>query len=597
VGSAKRWLRPAIWLAAGLALGSAVALWRKAPSPALDAGRIQRVTFDPGRSYMPTLSRDGKLLAYASDRAGQGNLDIWVQQTAGGMPIRLTDDPGDDDMPDISPDGSQISFHSTRAGEGVYVVPTLGGTARLVAQGGRQPRFSPDGSRISYWTGNYRGSLSVLGAATYVVPLAGGAPVRVAPGFATARNAVWSPDGGALLLVGRDKSTGPLTATFDWWWAPVDGRAPVRTGAFDQRDLRSAADAERVFLGAWTESGVLYTEDGTIWLQPMSPTSGRLTGPARLLASGAGVYSDPSMSRDGQIVFAMPATERVIERLPLNSPAPAIRLYADGQEHNFRASQTSDGNTIVFERASGTQREIWQKNIRSGEQQIIQAVKSDSQVNATVSQDGSRIAFAVSRAGYVVETSGGVPKPVCDQCSLYGFLSDNRRVLAVDAGHPRIRLFDVIAGTGQDVVATSKGRVDRPSPSPNDRWIAFRAFSGEAGKTFVAPLTPGRPATPDSAAQIDEPTTSGRPCGWSPDSSVLYLLLDTDGSRDLWGQRIDTASGRPAGKPYLVRHLHGSSVLGIGTSYGNAISPAGFLYEANAVTGNIWRLTANPASR
>ena len=32
---------------------------------------------------------------------------------------------------------------------------------------------------------------------------------------------------------------------------------------------------------------------------------------------------------------------------------------------------------------------------------------------------------------------------------------------------------------------------------------------------------------------VDEPTTTGRPAGWSLDGSVLYLLLDADGFRCL----------------------------------------------------------------
>ena len=78
-------------------------------------------------------------------------------------------------------------------------------------------------------------------------------------------------------------------------------------------------------------------------------------------------------------------------------------------------------------------------------------------------------------------------------------------------------------------------------------------------------------------------------CGWSPDSSTLYLLLDADGYRDLWGQKIDGAS-RPIGKPFVVRHLHHSN--GVSTSFGNAITAQGFLYESTRVTSNLWRLEA-----
>ncbi len=74
-------------------------------------------------------------------------------------------------------------------------------------------------------------------------------------------------------------------------------------------------------------------------------------------------------------------------------------------------------------------------------------------------------------------------------------------------------------------------------------------------------------------------------------SAVLYLLLDTDGFRDLWGQRIDGVSGRLEGKPYVVRHLH-ERANRVSTSFGNAITAEGFLYETSRRTGNLWRLSS-----
>src|SRR5882672_8567086 len=92
-------------------------------------------------------SPDGKLVAYASDRAGEGNLDIWVHPlTQGARPIRLTNDPSDDLDPSFSPDGGQIVFHSRRADGGIYLVPSLGGDERLLVRGGYFPRFSTSGS-------------------------------------------------------------------------------------------------------------------------------------------------------------------------------------------------------------------------------------------------------------------------------------------------------------------------------------------------------------------------------------------------------------------------------------------------------------------
>ena len=146
-GRVTRW---APWLVALVTVFAAAALElqrfrTRSTAELVGEATMERLTYDAGFTEMPALSPDGRLLAYTSDRAGRGDLDIWVQQMPGGVPLRLTDDPADDASPDLSPDGSQIVFRSERAGGGVYIVPALGGPARLLVPDGQRPRFSPMG--------------------------------------------------------------------------------------------------------------------------------------------------------------------------------------------------------------------------------------------------------------------------------------------------------------------------------------------------------------------------------------------------------------------------------------------------------------------
>ena len=102
--------------------------------------------------WQPTLSRDGKLLAYVSG-VGSDPPHIWLQQTAGGQAIPVTSGSDPDYVPDFSPDGTHIAFYSERRGGGIYIAPTLPGEPRLLVASptAANPRFSPTGERVLYW--------------------------------------------------------------------------------------------------------------------------------------------------------------------------------------------------------------------------------------------------------------------------------------------------------------------------------------------------------------------------------------------------------------------------------------------------------------
>jgi serine/threonine protein kinase len=601
--SARRWNPKKIAIAAGLialtALGiSAIHLMdRRIPPPAggSSSAAIERITYDAGTTIDPAVSPDGRLLAYASNRASDANLDIWVQQAGSGSALRLTDDPADHSVPDFSPDGSQIVFRSEGGGGGVYTLPALGGPARLVAAEGRRPRFSPDGKQIAYWAGQWRGFARNGYSGVFIIPLAGGAPLRIVPDFTMARDPVWAPDGHSLLILGRRDLKSPLLDTFDWWWVPLDGRPPVKIGLFGSLALNGAEP----YPDSWTQSGVVFHLSDSIWTVPV--VEGRITAPPRRLASVIGNIRTTAVSPDGALVAAVTENQRVIERAPIGERTntdPPVKLYTDAHTVTMRASETADGARIVFELDFPKYRELWLKDLRHHEQQMLVHVDSPAQVSGVISPDGKHVVYTVGAAlehgnGQLIETSGGVPRQLCQVCGLHGFLSDNHRVLAVWDDHHTIGTIDTVTGDKVELIRDREGALDRPHASPDDRWLAFRQLIGDVYKSFLVPLTPGHAAARSTWQQIQEPTATGRPAGWSLDSRVLYLLLDTDGFRCLWGQRVDPVTGRLAGSPFAVRHFHASvnnTGQAMSTSYGNPITADGFMYEDMNVIGNLWRL-------
>jgi serine/threonine protein kinase len=83
-----------------MAVGAGI-WWETRISQKISVPALVRLTSDAGLTTDPALSWDGKFLAYASDRSGEGNLDIYVKQVGGGEPLRLTRGPGDKRTPGV----------------------------------------------------------------------------------------------------------------------------------------------------------------------------------------------------------------------------------------------------------------------------------------------------------------------------------------------------------------------------------------------------------------------------------------------------------------------------------------------------------------
>ncbi len=574
---------------------------RRSSAPQQAQGPVlTRLTSDTGLTTQPAVSPKGDLLAYASDRSGEGNLDIWVQQIGSGQPLRLTRHEADDEEPAFSPDGTRIAFRSGREGGGIYVIPALGGEGRLLVREGRRPRFSPDGTQILYWTGRDFGKI-------YVVPSTGGAPRPVRPDFYSARNPVWSPDGKYILFHGSKERNELIEAeSYDWWVSPVKEGPPVRTSAVPLLRGQGAAPAARIFLpDLWlpeTNEVVFSARLGdttNLWKLAISPASGRVTGAPHRLTFGTGVEVSASAGAPGRLVFASLTNNLDVFGLPIDADQAKLQgelqRWTNDPALDMQASVSADGKRMAFASTRSGNLDVWWKDLASGREAPL-TLGSWQEFSPLLSQDGSKVAYVAgdsskpsihlvhigSEAGGGIQS--GAPERLCEDCGTpYGWSSDGKKLLYAHWGPPaHVRVIDLTSRQSLELLRHSKHNVWSARFSPDDRWVAFNV---QPGGLYVARFQGGPIAATDWTA-----VTDFGPGSWSPDGQVLYLLPTQDGFRCLWYLRLDPATKKPAGPPQPLYHFHRArlSMMNLEGSPSLSVARDKIVFTLEELTGNIW---------
>ena len=610
-GTPKRSRRRGLEVVAGLAAIAAAAavwlLWSSDEAFDLRVGPMTRLTSDGGLASGPTISPDGRLIAYASDRGGDG-LDIWVQQSSGGPPVRLTASPEADYDPEISPDGSLVAFRSERNPAGVYVVPALGGDARLIAPAGRAPKFSPDGGTIAFWLGSWLAPRGVNNIRRIgIVPTVGGDVRELSTDLASVGDPVWAPDGRSLLAFGRRATTGDLQT--DWWMITPGEGAARRTGAY------ARLEAAGIDVGAiddqptpeqWTEDGVLFvgrasaSDARAIWSIPLDQRTGIPGARPVQVTTTTAVDESPSVARDGRLVFSAQSEDFGLFGLPLDADAGRadgpLRLLRPFGARTGRSAISRDGRTLVFYLTLLGRSELWVRELASGRERQL-AVTQAAFLNPVISPDGLAAAYTVTRVatggsggrgdGYVIALGGGTPRRVCETCEVWSWL---------DAGHvfihgPSVRelyLLNLNTGSRQPLVTASEF-VDRPLITPDRRFLLLNV----GPDSILAPFRPERPLAEDElkAGVVLDRRYVGRHAGMSPDGRIIYLLLESDGFRCLYALRIDPMTGVATGEPAPVYHFHDPRLQWGSTGLGNAVADGWFVSNQSSSSGDIWMTT------
>lgn len=614
-----------IWIAAilllAVALGSSPWWWPRVwTQPSVHEPGLTQLTSDSGLSAYPAISQDGRLLAFASDRSGEGNLDIWVQHVGGGEPIRLTQHEADDYDPEFSPDAAKIAFRSDREGGGIYLVSSLGGGAQLIAPRGRNPRFSPDGRWLLYWEGDDGAGFIPNSSKIYVLSASGGTARLLHPEFSAARYPLWTNDGKQVLFLGRLDPSAEIARTVDWWIAPVEGGQAKKTGArdlFAAQKLVQPLGQPYIIPAAWepNTNRVIFSaalgDSTNLWEVLLSTKTGKVIGPARRRTFGTGSELQASLATEPKarplMCYSSLTLNVGIWRLSLDANMGEVKgnLEKLTQALSFHGypSISDDAAKLAFTSSRAGRWTLRTRDLATGRESVL-VESTYPWLQPKVSRDGKKVVYWDKQDQrhvlYWTAFQGGPAEKLCDECGPPTDVSpDGLKILFEPLGPPEdVMMLDTRSAEKVHMVRTSThpdyvlygGRF-----SADSRWIVFHASVDRTRnlKIFVAPVRDGRGAGEGEWISITGGSkVEGEAC-WSPDGNLLYFLSDRDGFRCIWAQRLQPATKRPAGAPFAVQHFHHArrSLKRLGNrggAIGMSVARDNLVLAFGELTGNIW---------
>jgi Tol biopolymer transport system component len=389
---ARRWLQGSLLTGTIITL-LAVAWFARNSGPATQGVSVAEhfadatlsvVTDYPGSHTEPTLSPNGRMLAYVSDASGTPQ--IWVRNLQRGDPVQITDGMHAATSPTWSPNDEQILFIRTAPSgpRSIHSVGTLGKPApsaiieyathvRFAARvdsfvfsrgmqiwraendgrdqeqvlgvpksqgfAPRTPALSPDGDMIAFIHAN-EGPFGNL----WVIPSAGGEARRLTDPETSggyARAPVWTPDGRSIVYsVNADTGAGHL------WRVNVNNgeAAPLTTGPGGADKATVSADGSRL----------AYTTTRATWrLTRVDPLTGELSA---IYESRQPIFL-PAVSGDGHSIAFFSKLPSGMQLFVINKDGADLRqITFDEAGENALPSWAGDGENILYYRGRSLHR-------------------------------------------------------------------------------------------------------------------------------------------------------------------------------------------------------------------------------------------------
>lgn len=512
--------RPIAALAALTLAGLAgwFALNSKTPPP-----RLTQLTALVGSETMPSLSPDGKQLAYVWNGEKEDNPEIYVRMADSEATLRLTNNPGADLLPSWSPDGRHIAFARVHGQVGIYVVSPLGGPERKVHEfPGRDTRppgpetaivgdlLYPIVSRPS-WSADSR-FLAVTrrsekpqpgDGAILLVPIDGGEPrVLLKPEpRAYYQHPTFSPDGRSLAVVHCGTAKPPCQIQQIPLTPALQPAGPAKTIHPYRGQIRGiawTADGESLIVGGFSLPR-FYS-----WRISVNKPA----EPERLDLAGADAIWPSASITGNRFAFGRSILQADLWRI---TPPGQPRFFLSSMARDISPRFSPDGKRIAFESARNGESDIWVAGADGDNLLHLGHHQNLTSGSPAWSPDGRLVAYDTAtvsggRDVWMVESTGGTPSRLqhdLGDCNQPAWSQDARFIYChhLHDGTADIWRIPVAGGGGTQV---TNGGGFTPRVSPDGRTLFFLRTTNGIDQLFSQPLPGGEPTrlTPDPIVRV-----------------------------------------------------------------------------------------------
>ncbi len=448
---------------------------------------------------------------------------------------------------DVSPDGEQIVFDIL--GD-IYIMPISGGKATLLRGGLSyevQPRFSPDGTHISF-TSDAGGGDNI-----WVMKTDGSDATQITKeNFRLLNNSTWMPDGEYIIAKKHFSSTRSLGAGEIWMFHKTGGAGiqlvEKKNAQQDIGEPSVSPDGRYIY----------YSEDnypGGFFQYNKDPNSqiyvirryDRQEGDIETVTGGNGGAARPQISPDGNtLAFVRRVrTKSVLYLRDMNTglEQPLFENLSKDQQEAWAIfgvytgfNWTPDGESIIIW-ANGKINRI---DVATGEASIIPfEVESNHEIvnaarfkqdvspetftarairNAVTSPDGKTLAFNAAGYLWVKELPNGTPRRLTQGTDFEfepAFSPDGKTLAYVSWSDENMGALNTVNMESRGrfkrptKLSSDKGIYREPAFSPDGKTIVFRKEGGNGQQGFAYTINPGIFTIPTGGGMVTQITETG----------------------------------------------------------------------------------------